>query len=72
MNDKILDYIQRAIQEEAELEFEHAKEEMIKRLDAKKDEVIAGITLNIMKRIRMETMTNELVITVSTGRLKEL
>lgn len=70
INERILQSIERAIRQEAEAEFDRAKKEMIDRLYKRKDEIIAGISISIMEYVKMETISNELVITVKTEKLK--
>lgn len=44
------------------------RNEAIKKLDARKDEVIAGLVLNIKKSIDVNTVGSKTVITVMTDR----
>lgn len=62
----ILDCFNEAVRKAAEEEFDLAK----KRLDARKDEIIAGISLQVMKRVEMNTLSDRLVINIFTEPIK--
>lgn len=68
--DKIIEAIENSIKQEATVEFERAKKEMIERLDKRKDEIIAGISISIMEYVMIERMGNQLVIRIETQKLK--
>lgn len=55
----------KAIEKEAEEIYEKAKEEMVKELEKRKDEVITGTVLNIVRKMDIQDYTNKLIITVS-------
>jgi hypothetical protein len=54
-----------ALNKAAEEEFEEAK----KRLDRRKDEIIASITLTMMKHVSMIEAADRLIIEVKTNNL---
>lgn len=69
--DFFLEALHKGIEMVAEEEFERAKEDMVKRLEARKDEVVAGITINLMETVDINTMKDRLVITVRSVNDKE-
>ncbi len=69
MHDKLITTIERVIKEEAETIFEKHKQEMIKDLDERKDQIIAGICINIMEHVRIQDFGNTLQIEVKTEKL---
>lgn len=54
----------RAINDTAEQIFEKKKNEMVKELEKRKGEVIAGVTLDIMREVSMSDFQDKLVITI--------
>ncbi|MDE2025161.1 MAG: hypothetical protein KGJ07_01575 [Patescibacteria group bacterium] len=68
--DKIYQALEQGIKEEAEDIFKRAKEQAIEELDRKKDEVVASIAIQIMNHVNLQSMGNNLVITVSADELK--
>lgn len=51
-------------------EFENIKSEMIRKLDIKKDEIIASIAIHILESVEFTKMGNTLSIVVKTDQLK--
>lgn len=64
MEGLLLVAIEQRVKEAIGEEFENQKEEMIKRIDQKKAETIAGCAIQIMKMIDMNRMGDNLTITV--------
>ncbi len=58
--------VHEAIKVAAEEEFEEAK----KRLDRRKDEIVAGIALSVGKRVSFNSMRDGFTIEVKTETLK--
>lgn len=58
-------WVLKGIEAEAEVVFEEAKRQFIERLDRKKGEVIAGIVLDVQKRMRIEEFGQEIHIVIS-------
>lgn len=54
--DYIKEIVKRGIQFEINAEFERQKEEMIKNLDRRKDEIISGILLGVMKSVQINSV----------------
>lgn len=66
LNKEIAKAIESGIFREAERIYDKQKEEAMKEFDRRKDEVLAGITLNIMKMIDMQYLGDRIVITLVT------
>lgn len=63
-NELILQYIQKALKEEVEINWEEYKKKMIEDIDRRKSEAIAGIVLHVMKHLEMKTLGETLTIVV--------
>lgn len=66
----VLSAMKSEIEKRAKDIFEHKKEEMIKELDEQKDEIVASISLKIMKYIRVDTLGQNIRIEVLTDKIK--
>lgn len=66
----VLSAMKSEIEKRAKDIFEHKKEEMIKELDEQKDEIVASISLKIMKYIRVDTFGQNIRIEVLTDKIK--
>jgi hypothetical protein len=66
----ILSAIKSGIELKAKDIFEEKKQEMIKELDEQKDEIVAGISLKLMKYMRIDTLGNNIRIEVLTDTIK--
>lgn len=62
--------ISEAIEKEADILFEQAKEDVIVKLDLAKNKIVATIVIGVMSQVKMQDFGNELVITVVTDKLK--
>ena len=56
--------IDREVKVKAEEEFEIAKKTAIEKIDKYKNEVVAGVILHVQRQMTMETMGQELRITI--------
>jgi len=56
--------IKHAIQKEIANEFEVLKKKMVEDLDYKKDQLVAGILLNVMSMVSMHSNERETVFTI--------
>ena len=67
--DSLPEFIKASVSKEvrvfAEKEFEVAKKEVLEKIDKYKDEVVAGVVLHIQRQMTMETMGQELRITIT-------
>lgn len=63
--------IKKALESEFEHQFEESKKQMINKLDERKDEVLASLTLKLMKHISMESYGEKLIITLDTKKLSD-
>lgn len=68
---QILLILENALKVELEAIFDKKKEEMIEEMDRKKDEILASITLRIMKRMNIQSNGTTLTIELSTKPLTE-
>jgi hypothetical protein len=64
MQSALMQSIKRAVQEEIELEYERLKKEVVERLDRRKDEVVAGVLISVMKTVQVNTMDDKIVFTI--------
>ncbi len=62
--DTIKKYIEDGIQIEVEKEFDILKEKLLKDLETKKNEICAGILLNVMKMIDIQQFQDKVVFTI--------
>lgn len=60
----IVDGIKNGVQREVERAFDEHMKQLIKELERDKDTICAGIVLNIMKYVQMQTMQENVVITI--------
>ncbi len=62
------DLLQRAIiaavKRDTEVAFDQFRKELTEKLDRERDNIVAGVALNVMKHVQFETMNQNLVITV--------
>ena len=74
--DSLDGYMERALRAEIERRankmFEDYKKELIEKLDKSKAEAVAGVVIHIMSLVRIEQLTNELVIRVETPGKEKL
>jgi hypothetical protein len=74
MENDFLKALSKAIQDElkgvVEERYEILKKELIEKLDKDKDQVIAGIVLNLEKSVTIDRFENKLVIEVKTESFK--
>ena len=67
-NTNFILFIENAINDrmrkESNIIFDKKKEEMIKELGEKKDEIISGVLLNLQKQISCDQRRDELIITI--------
>lgn len=56
--------IKEAITRDTEALFEEKKKQLIQEIDLRKSEVCAGVVLNVMKHVQMETRMDNLIITI--------
>lgn len=63
---EIITALENGIKAEAEKIYEKQKEEAMKEFDRRKNEVLAGITLHIMKMMDMQFYGDRMVITLRT------
>lgn len=57
-------YIEDGIQNEVEKEFDILKDNLIIELERKKNEICAGILLNVMKTVDIQQMQDRIVFTI--------
>ncbi|MFA5397978.1 MAG: hypothetical protein WC346_18345 [Methanogenium sp.] len=62
--EKIKTYIEQGIKQEVEKEFDALKDKLIKDLEMKKNEICAGILLNIMKTIDIQNLNDRVIFTI--------
>jgi len=60
----ITNFISAAIKKEVERRFDEIKDEFIKEIDREKDKICAGILLNVMGTINVDSMRNQVTITI--------
>lgn len=60
LNQAILD----AVKKRTEEHYETLKKELIERLDRERNNIIAGVSLEVMKLVQYQTIQDNLVITV--------
>lgn len=60
----LFDAIRRGVQQETERRWEEYKKEFLEKLERDKDMIVAGIVLDVMQHVKMETMGREMVVTV--------
>lgn len=60
----IVQYIHEGIQRQIEREFEIRKDEMIKDLNTRKNEICAGILMDIVKTIDIQSNLDRTVVTI--------
>jgi hypothetical protein len=63
--------IENALKEEFDLIFEEKKKELVDRLDSRKDEILASLTLKLMKHIDMQSLHDKLIITLDTKKFED-
>lgn len=63
-NEEIGKAISNALQKNVEAEFDKKKEEMIKALDLRKDEICAGIMIDLMKTVDIGVFGDHVTITI--------
>lgn len=62
--------LESSIRNMAEEEFENAKEKMVRRLDEKKDEVIASLTLRLVNEMQLNDFGSHLTIRIEKKNIK--
>lgn len=60
----ITNAIRDQVAREVAADFEALKNKMIEDLDRRKDEICSGVVLNVMKYVQMQTINENLVITI--------
>jgi hypothetical protein len=60
----LLEYVKRGLQTEVEKEFNRLKENLIKELDSRKNQICAGILLDVMKNVEMNRMGENVTFTI--------
>lgn len=60
----ITDAVKKAVKYEIEQEYDRNVKELTERLEKQKDIIVSGVLLNLMKHVKMETMGQELVVTI--------
>lgn len=70
LGDRILEVIKQSLQREAEEIFEKAKNEAVRELDFKKDQIIASIGVQVSRHISVQTLGETIRIEVKTEDIK--
>lgn len=65
--EQLPEYMQRAITDEIALAVDEEFERMEKRIKARKSEIVAGVILDVKKRMDVTTATDRMVITIDTS-----
>lgn len=68
LNKEIVKALENGIKAEAERIYDRQKQEAIKEFDRRKDEVLAGITLHIMKMMDIQWHGDRIIITLLTKK----
>lgn len=64
------DAMERSLKENLDAKFEELKKGWIEKIDKEKDQILAGIALNVMRMVKFDTFQDNIVLTVKTEPLK--
>lgn len=64
LEEVIIDGIQEAVNMEGQKIFEQKKKEMVEDLERRKNEIVSGIVIGLMKHVQVQTMGDSLTLTI--------
>lgn len=64
LNTEIVDAIKSAIKRNVEAEFEEKKKQLIRDLDLRKDEICAGILIDVMRTVDIQSFNDRVIVTI--------
>lgn len=60
----LMDKVQETVEKEVEVIFEEKKQEMIAEMEKRKNEVVAGIVIGLMKHVSMDVYKDQITLTI--------
>jgi len=65
LNEKtLLESIKAAIEKELDAEYDNIRKEFLEKLEKRKNEIIAGMLVNLTKNINVQSINENLIVTI--------